>query len=138
MKMQDFGMVMLIAIVVIMAFMGFGLDLASKYDFQVSDTLQTEANSTIDRLDDASESITEAISSEQGWLETAFTLLFKSNVILDSLFGIMGTTTTFFGVIVGEAGVQIPVWFMPVLTIAIVLTIVFIIAGIVLKRGGGV
>lgn len=134
MKMQDFGVIILISILVIMGLMGFGLDLASSYDFEVSETLQTEANATIGRLDNASESITETLRSDQGWLETAFTLLFKTNVILDSLFGIMGTTTTFFGVIVGEANVPIPPYFVPVLTVAIVLTIVFIIAGIMLKR----
>lgn len=138
MKMQDFGAIMLISIVVIMGLMGFGLNLSNNYGFEVSETLQTEANETIDKLDSVSESITESLRSDRGWLETAFTLLFKTNVILDSLFGMMGTTTTFFGVIIGESGVPIPSWSVAVLMIAIVLTIVFIIAGIVLNREGGV
>lgn len=138
MRMQDFGMMMLIGIAVIMGIMGFGLDMANHYGFEVSDTLQTEANDTIGRLDDASESITESLRSDQGWLETTFTLLFKTNVILDSLFGIMGTTTTFFGVIIGESYVPMPSWVVSVVMVAIVLSIVFIIAAIIMKREGGV
>lgn len=134
MKLQELAIALMICVVVIMSFTGFAIDLSANYPMNVSTALQEEANSTLQRLGDASESITESIRSEQGWLETAFTLLFKSNVVLDALFGTLGMTRTFFGVIVDESAIPFPEWVMPVVIVIIGLVIIFTLLAIVLKR----
>jgi len=136
MNITELSLTLMVAIICILGFTAFAVDLTASYDIELPGNLTEAAEDSLSRMNETSNQLMKTISGEEkSWVETLFTVFFALPATAIQTMGDMASTSvSLFGVAVAELGIDIPSWVAPTILVTVSIIVTFVLVAIVFNR----